>query len=194
MYQYKICFVLVAIAVLMVSLILDQYYLLMMLLASAITWLITFMLIPKVSFFMLNNNKFGYDLNKKGSEMGDKKIPECVGFSAAIGFIIVNLFYYSPENYTTHLACLLTISLTVLLGFADDMLDLLWRYKLIFPFFIVLPVVRVYSGSTAIFIPYPVSLLIGDSLDIGYLFYLYITLLGIYCTNAINIYAGINGL
>ena len=74
------------------------------------------------------------------------------------------------------------------------MLDLKWRYKLIFPFFIILPVVHVYNGSTALMIPYPISFIIGDSLDIGFLFYLYIVLLGIYCTNAINIYAGINGL
>ena len=126
--------------------------------------------------------------------MGEKKIPECVGFSAAVAFTIVNLFYYSNENYSIHLACLLTIVLTILLGFADDMLDLPWRYKLIFPFFIVLPVVRVFEGSTAILMPYPISLIVGDYFDIGYLFYIYITLLGIYCTNAINIYAGINGL
>ena len=74
------------------------------------------------------------------------------------------------------------------------MLDLKWRYKLIFPFFFMIPIIRIYTGSTAIFMPYPLSLLLGDYIDISYFFYLYVTLLGIYCTNAINIYAGINGL
>lgn len=88
----------------------------------------------------------------------------------------------------------MTILGTILLGFADDMLDLLWRYKLIFPFFIVIPLVSVYSGSTHVSVIYPFSLMFGPTLEIGFLFHIYITLLGIYKTNTINIYAGINGL
>jgi UDP-N-acetylglucosamine--dolichyl-phosphate N-acetylglucosaminephosphotransferase len=42
-------------------------------------------------------------------------------------------------------------------------------------------------------VPYPFNLILSQ-IDLGVLFFLYITLLGIYCTNAINIYAGINGL
>lgn len=83
---------------------------------------------------------------------------------------------------------------TILLGFTDDMLDLPWRYKLLFPFFIVLPLLAAYEGTTSIYVPFPFSLITGSSLNLGYLFLLYITLLGIYCTNTINIYAGINGL
>lgn len=74
------------------------------------------------------------------------------------------------------------------------MIDLAWRYKLIFPFFFMIPVIRVFTGSTVIPIPFPMNYIMGDSLNIGYLFYLYIILLGIYLTNTINIYAGINGL
>lgn len=116
---------------------------------------------------------------------------------------MVSYFYYpyghnsdkiSLQAIDIHSACLVTILSTVLLGFADDMIDLAWRYKLIFPFLFMVPVIRAYSGSTAIPIPYPASSVIGDSLDLGYVFYLYIVLLGIYFTNAINIYAGINGL
>jgi len=73
------------------------------------------------------------------------------------------------------------------------MLDLPWRYKLIFPFFIIIPTVSCYSGTTSILLPYPVSTILPQ-IDLGILFLLYITLLGIYCTNTINIYAGINGL
>jgi len=81
-----------------------------------------------------------------------------------------------------------------LLGFADDMLDLLWRYKLIFPFFIIIPLVSVYSGHTHVSVIYPFSLIFGNTIELGFLFHIYITLLGIYKTNTINIYAGINGL
>jgi len=73
------------------------------------------------------------------------------------------------------------------------MLDLPWRYKLIFPFFIVIPMISNYYGPTSVFLPYPLNLII-ESINLGPLFLLYITLLGIYCTNTINIYAGINGL
>ena len=75
MYQYKICFILVAIAVLMISLVLNQYYLIIILSSSSITWLLTYMLIPKISFLMIRADIFGYDINKKGSEMGNIKIP-----------------------------------------------------------------------------------------------------------------------
>jgi UDP-N-acetylglucosamine--dolichyl-phosphate N-acetylglucosaminephosphotransferase len=89
---------------------------------------------------------------------------------------------------------MITIISTVLFGFTDDMLDFAWRYKLVYPFFFMIPVIKVFNGSTLISIPWPFSYLIGDNLDLGYVFYLYIILLGIYFTNTINIYAGINGL
>lgn len=40
---------------------------------------------------MLKKDIYGKDINKKGSEMGNKKIPECVGFAAAIAFILISL-------------------------------------------------------------------------------------------------------
>jgi UDP-N-acetylglucosamine--dolichyl-phosphate N-acetylglucosaminephosphotransferase len=49
---------------------------------------------------------------------------------------------------------------TILLGFADDMLDLPWRYKLIFPFFIIIPTVSCYSGTTSVILPYPFSMIL----------------------------------
>lgn len=95
---------------------------------------------------------------------------------------------------TTHIAIFTTIFGTILLGFADDMLDLPWRYKLLFPFFIVLPLVCVYTGITHVEVIWPFSAIIGERIELGYVYLLYVTLLGIYQTNTINIYAGINGL
>jgi len=94
----------------------------------------------------------------------------------------------------SHIAVLVTVIGTILLGFADDMLDLPWRYKLFFPFFIIMPLVSIYSQSTSIDVISPFSLILGDKIELGNLYYLYMTLLGIYQTNTINIYAGINGL
>lgn len=90
-----------------------------------------------------------------------------------MSFILVSYFYYpyghesdkiSLDTINVHNACLITILSTVLLGFADDMIDLAWRYKLVFPFFFMIPVLRAYHGATDIPIPYPFSLLIGTSL------------------------------
>lgn len=57
-----------------------------------------------------------------------------------------------------------------------------------------MPLVSIYSQSTSIDVISPFSLILGDKIELGNLYYLYMTLLGIYQTNTINIYAGINGL
>lgn len=203
MNQYRICLATITFAVLNLSMILDRLYFAMAVLAALVSWAITNYLIPKLSQYMLRAEVFGYDINKKGSEQGEKKIPECIGFASAIGFIIVGYFYYpygetNPATVSKameiHSACMVTILSTVLLGFTDDMIDLAWRYKLIFPFFFMVPVLRVFQGSTMVPVPFPFSYALGDSLDLSYLFLVYLILLGIYFTNAINIYAGINGL
>jgi UDP-N-acetylmuramyl pentapeptide phosphotransferase/UDP-N-acetylglucosamine-1-phosphate transferase len=49
-----------------------------------------------------------------------------------------------------HNACMITIISTVLFGFTDDMLDFAWRYKLLYPFFFMIPVIKVFNGSTLI--------------------------------------------
>mmetsp|Transcript_254 Transcript_254/g.459 ORF Transcript_254/g.459 Transcript_254/m.459 type:complete len:301 (+) Transcript_254:54-956(+) len=106
----------------------------------------------------------------------------------------------------------------IFLGFTDDTLELKWRYKLILPTLASLPLLVSYSGSTALYVPEPFRelLMVGDQLttlgkmldlvvvvdtnaggaiiELGYVFLLYMGLLSVFCTNAINIYAGINGL
>ena len=56
--------------------------------------------------------------------------------------------YSEPHKLATHLSVLVTVIGTILLGFADDNLDLQWRYKLLFPFFIIIPLVSTYTGPT----------------------------------------------
>lgn len=48
-------------------------------------------------------------------------------------------------------------------------------------------VLRIFVGSTSLPFPFPFSYLLGNELDLGYVFKIYIIMLGIYCTNAINI-------
>jgi len=91
-------------------------------------------------------------------------------------------------------AALLSICLVVLLGFADDVLDIKWRYKLIVPTMATLPLLVAYNGATSVALPKPVRPYLGTYADLGLIYYLYMGSLSVFCTNAINIYAGINGI
>ena len=58
----------------------------------------------------------------------------------------------------------------VFLGFADDVLNLRWRVKLILPTIASLPLLMVYlvnGGSTTIILPKPVRFLLGMKLNLG---------------------------
>merc|ERR1719245_445799 len=85
----------------------------------------------------------------------------------------------------------------LLLGFADDVLDLRWRHKLLFPTIASLPMLLVYyvtTNRTDIVVPQFLRSILGTNIDLGILYYIYMGMLAIFCTNAINILAGINGL
>nr|KAF6324400.1 dolichyl-phosphate N-acetylglucosaminephosphotransferase 1 [Myotis myotis] len=85
----------------------------------------------------------------------------------------------------------------IFLGFADDVLNLRWRHKLLLPTAASLPLLMVYFtnfGNTTIVVPKPFRPILGLHLDLGILYYVYMGLLAVFCTNAINILAGINGL
>ena len=89
----------------------------------------------------------------------------------------------------------LSICFMMFLGFVDDALDLRWRYKLVIPCIAGIPLVILYNGPTNILIPKIIRKIIGiQSIELGFLFKIYMVMLSIFCTNAINIYAGINGL
>lgn len=112
----------------------------------------------------------------------------------------------------------------ILLGFADDVLNLRWRHKLLLPTIASLPLLMVYYvnfNRTTVILPIFVRDILGSSIDIGMspydcvcdyqyeyqtesvsefiysigiLYYVYMGMLAVFCTNAINILAGINGL
>jgi UDP-N-acetylglucosamine--dolichyl-phosphate N-acetylglucosaminephosphotransferase len=81
------------------------------------------------------------------------------------------------------------------LGFADDVLDLAWRYKMILPPIASLPVIVAYSGLTNVVVPHFFKPYFRNpTVELGPLYYLYMGMLATFQTNAINIYAGVNGL
>lgn len=100
----------------------------------------------------------------------------------------------SQEDLTQFNAVALSICFMTLLGFADDVLNLKWRYKLLLPTVASLPLLMAYTGTTAIVVPFPLREIFGLTVELGLLYKVYMGLLAVFCTNAINIYAGINGL
>lgn len=68
------------------------------------------------------------------------------------------------------LAALLSICCMLLLGFADDVLNLRWRHKLLLPTIASLPLLVVYYinfNSTTIIVPKPFRELLGVSVNLG---------------------------
>ncbi|KAE8260277.1 hypothetical protein A4X13_0g438 [Tilletia indica] len=94
-------------------------------------------------------------------------------------------------------ACL-SLSSATMLGLLDDVFDIRWRYKLPIPIVSSVPLLVVYytgGGGTHVVVPGFLKSLIGGGLiDLGPLYYLYISLLSTFCTHSINILAGINGV
>ncbi|KAG8367859.1 hypothetical protein BUALT_Bualt16G0116400 [Buddleja alternifolia] len=168
---------------------------------SILGFLITVKLIPVASKYVLRRNLFGYDINKKGTPDGSIKVPESLGIVVGIVFLVVAiLFQYF--NFTAdsiwlveYNAALASICFMILLGFVDDVLDVPWRVKLVLPSVCALPLLMAYAGHTTIIIPKPLVSYVGlEILDLGWIYKLYMGLLAVFCTNSINIHAGINGL
>jgi len=95
------------------------------------------------------------------------------------------------EDYNAGLAATIFM---LFLGFVDDVLELKWRYKLILPPIASLPLLISYSGSTTVILPNPLASIFGRVVELGMLYKFYMCMLSVFCTNSINIYAGINGL
>ena len=104
---------------------------------------------------------------------------------------------YSPQQFVHLLCALLSICCMILLGFSDDVLDLRWRHKLLLPTMASLPLLTVYfasGGLTSVLLPWPFRSEARQIIELSLLYYLYMALLAVFCTNAINILAGINGV
>lgn len=166
-------------------------------------FVITYKMIPVFMGINYSKKIFGVDINKCANikDLNDpdrKEVPESLGIVPATVFLVVSIL--SQTIITTGQlefnASLLSICFMIFLGFADDILDLRWRYKLILPTIASIPLLVTYSGSTSILIPKILKgyFGLGKILNLGILFKIYMSLLAVFCTNAINIYAGINGL
>ncbi|XP_030926948.1 UDP-N-acetylglucosamine--dolichyl-phosphate N-acetylglucosaminephosphotransferase [Quercus lobata] len=168
---------------------------------SLVGFFVTVKIIPVASRYVLRRNLFGYDINKKGTPGGTLRVPESLGIVVGIVFLVVAiLFQYfnltSDSNWLVEYnAALASICFMTLLGFVDDVLDVPWRVKLLLPSVAALPLLMAYAGHTTIIIPKPLIPYVGlEILDLGWIYKLYMGLLAVFCTNSINIHAGLNGL
>lgn len=186
-------------------------------------FLATKWLIPVVASKTLKRGICGKDLLKKGTPAGETPIPESCGLAPAAVFLLCIIcfeliHYYDinslvgwissgfrdklqlellPDSWLVdYNAALATIGFMVFLGFADDVLDIPWRVKLVLPLFASLPLLVAYSGGTGVAVPKPLQGLLGlpGFLELGILYKAYMVALTIFCTNSINILAGVNGL
>lgn len=117
----------------------------------------------------------------------------------AIIFILVSiheqlLIDFTKDKLVEYNAALLSICLGILLGFIDDVIDLRWRDKVIFSTVASFPLLVAYNGLTSVIVPKLLRGILGGSLDLGIIYKVYMGSLAIFCTNSINIHAGINGI
>jgi len=187
-------------------------------------FVLTNRLVPNIKHYTQRKGICGKDLGKRGTALADKPVPEALGIVPGAVFLICLIFClvgYATSHPTKLLdvnSALLSICFMLFLGFTDDVLDWPWRYKLVLPTVASLPLLCCYNGSTSIVVPTPFRALLahnqettalgnlvgwfveidvgsdGKFLDLGFFYLLYMGMLAVFCTNAINIYAGINGL
>jgi len=97
----------------------------------------------------------------------------------------------------SYLSAILSLQSVSLLGIGDDLFDIRWRHKFFIPGIASIPILIVYFvdfGVTQIVIPIPLRPYLGGLFDLGFLYYVYMAAVAIFCPNSINILAGINGI
>lgn len=96
-----------------------------------------------------------------------------------------------------YLAALFSLQTMSILGVFDDLFDIRWRHKLFLPAIAAVPMLIVYYvdfGVTNVVVPFRLQPYFGQLFNLSWGYYIYMALVAIFCPNAINIYAGINGL
>jgi UDP-N-acetylglucosamine--dolichyl-phosphate N-acetylglucosaminephosphotransferase len=241
----------------------------MIIAGSVVAYYATLYYIPRVAKSLFERNIYGIDINKntpeqrqvfaakrRSGQTGDKEfqkeaVPESLGILAGAVYLsvvmvlMVCLGYFRDEDVDMHASLpgpLMTITVMLLLGFVDDVLDVRWRHKIILTTLGSLPLVMTYDGSLSVLMPRIFSALglpttntmkgwltgfagLGDApatfnatlpsawlpsainhsifevreggavlVYLGPIYLIYLSMLCIFCTNSINILAGVNGV
>ncbi|KAF7595895.1 tunicamycin resistance protein [Aspergillus hancockii] len=107
------------------------------------------------------------------------------------------LHRFPHGRLASYLSGLLSLQCIVILGLGDDLLDIRWRHKVLIPAFGAIPMLIVYFvdfGVTQVVVPVPLQPYLGSFIDLGWLYYVYMAAVAIFCPNSINMLAGINGV
>lgn len=255
---------------------------------SVVAYTTTCYYVPTTARKLFSRNIYGIDINKttpaqrqefaakrRAGKVEEKEfmklaVPESLGILAGTTYlsvvvvlsVVIPFFSSSPSSMTAPqlFGPLMTITVMLLLGFVDDVLDTMWRHKIILSAIGSLPLIMTYDGSLSVLFPNLTTLLgchaasveewviglnatttamnasgaptgfpsqlhpsdglgwstlfpqhwigttIKDMLTIkdgssrtvllylGPAYLLYLSLLCIFCTNSINILAGVNGV
>lgn len=159
-------------------------------------------MLPGLEPFLRKAGMTGKDIYKKGKPGFEEEIVECLGLGVAVVYLgslllmswylrVRGLISYAQvaESGVCYVAC------GTFLGFVDDVLELRWRDKLVFPFFFSLPLIMSYEGPGHLLLPDVLAEWLGfSSVPLGPLLPVYLVALSIFCVNSINIYAGVSGL
>ncbi|KAH7826523.1 putative UDP-N-acetylglucosamine--dolichyl-phosphate N-acetylglucosaminephosphotransferase [Monocercomonoides exilis] len=146
---------------------------------------------------------FGIDIGKpKPTDGNPPHVPEGLGLVCGIVYLaslMLTDVIHSDSFLTDKINVLYMLSSSLLiLGFADDVLNIRWRTKIMLSIVSSLPVVRHFWGDTTVSVPH-LSIwhyFFGDKLtvNLGIIYIMFLVCVMIFCINSINIYAGINGL
>ncbi|KAG4304847.1 hypothetical protein PORY_001900 [Pneumocystis oryctolagi] len=192
---------------------------------SIISCIVTFKTIPVLSSFFIKVGFHGKDLNKPGKPLRPEAmgiICSVIYIFSMFLFIPFSFYKYfvmtsgggnrdvyeAVKGKETHqlfphdklgeyLSAILSLQSMVLLGIADDLFDIRWRYKLFMPALSSIPILVVYYvGFNVTYVIVPIFLrpFFGNIIQIGWMYYFYMAALSIFCPNSINIIAGINGV
>ncbi|KAK0221968.1 UDP-N-acetylglucosamine-dolichyl [Armillaria fumosa] len=182
---------------------------------SIFAFLATLYLVPALGPTFVKANLKGKDLLK----VYHTPIPESLGLVCASIYILTLLLFipfafsdtlsqratahegisvaeFPLHQLSVYLSSILSLLIATLLGFLDDVFDIRWRHKLPVPIIASIPLLIVYfaaRGNTHVVVPLPLRWAFGTLVNLGPLYYLYMSLLSTFATNSINIIAGING-
>ncbi|KAL8280509.1 hypothetical protein RQP46_007157 [Phenoliferia psychrophenolica] len=124
--------------------------------------------------------------------------------TSAIPLELDGSIVFPHHSFATYLASLLSLLTATFLGFLDDVFDIRWRFKVPIPVIASVPLLVTYAagqGVTDVVLPklFGIRWLFNVEatngvLHLGPLYYIYMSLLSTFCTNSINILAGVNGV
>ncbi|EFX03837.1 udp-n-acetyl-glucosamine-1-p transferase [Grosmannia clavigera kw1407] len=140
----------------------------------------------------------GADLNKTHRRV----LPECMGAVCAIVYLLAIIVFIPVPFYKDIVAATSgggnrDVVLSATHVQRGRLLHLFPHSKFFIPAFAAIPLLVVYFtdfGVTSVVVPTALQPYLGDLVNLGPLYYLYMTAVAIFSPNSINILAGINGI